>query len=108
MFVPIYFAAIDKIAKIITSVKHKLICPAVDNNSLSSFESFIIFCIDVVIDVSYTFSKLSLKVLLAEINILFLANKYIAVIATLIADTKLFAFLKFLSVYFPIKVIVIT
>ena len=47
-------------AKTITSVKHKLICPTADNRSLFSFDSIIIFCIEVLIEVSYTFSKLSL------------------------------------------------
>ena len=38
--------AIPNIAKTITSVKHKLICPTVAKRSLSSLDSFIIFCID--------------------------------------------------------------
>ena len=41
-----------------------------------------------------------------DIIILFFANKNIAVIIALIAVTKLFAFDRFLSEYFPIKVIV--
>ena len=96
------------ILKTINSVKHKLICPTVDNNSLFSFDSFIIFCIEVSIDVSYTFSKLSLTVLLSDIVILFLANKNIVVMISLIIVTKLLDFAIFLSEYFPIKVIVIT
>ena len=51
--------AIANIAKTITSVKHKLICPTVAKRSLSSFDSFIMFCIEVLFEVSYTFSKLS-------------------------------------------------
>ena len=63
IFSPINLLKTAKIPKTIISVKHKLICPTVDNSSLSSFDSFIIFCIDVSIDVSYTFAKLSLNVL---------------------------------------------
>ena len=93
--------------KTINSVKHRLICPTVDNNSLSSFDSFIMFCIEVSIGVSYTFSKLSLAVLLSDIVTLFLANKNIVVMTNLIIVTKLLDFDIFLSEYFPIKVMVI-
>ena len=106
-FSPIKELIIASKAKTITSVKHKLICPTAAKRSLSSSDSFIIFCIDVFIEVSYTFSKLSLNVLLKAMVTLFLANKNILVIITFITVTNVFAFPIFLSVYFPIKVIVI-
>ena len=51
-FSPIKELIIASKAKTITSVKHKLICPTADNRSLSSFDSFIMFCIEVLIEVS--------------------------------------------------------
>ena len=102
-FSPIKILAIVRNAKTITSVKHKLICPTTAKRSLSSFDSFIIFCIEVLIEVSYTFSKLSLNVLLKAMVTLFLANKNMLVIITFIIVTNEFALLIFLSVYFPIN-----
>lgn len=74
-FSPMNLLISANMANTTTSVKHKLICPTANSSSLLSFDCLIIFCIDVWIDVSYTFSKLSLTVLLIEITILFLATK---------------------------------
>ena len=63
-FSPIKELMIGSKGKTITSVKHKLICPTADKRSLSSLDSLIIFCIEVLIEVSYTFSKLSFNTLL--------------------------------------------
>lgn len=90
------------------SVKHKLICPIADKNPLFSFCSFMIFCIDVCMDVSYTFSKLSLNVLFNDIVTLLFANKNTPVIIPFIIVTKRFAFNISLSEYLPIKATVIT
>ena len=51
-FSPIKELIIASKAKTITSVKHKLICPTADKRSLSSLDSIIIFCIEVLIEVS--------------------------------------------------------
>ena len=101
-FSPIKELIIASKAKTITSVKHKLICPTADNRSLSSLDSIIIFCIEVLIEVSYTFSKLSFNTLLNAIVTLFFANKNTLVIIIFIIVTKEFALPMFLSVYFPI------
>ena len=76
-FSPIKELIIASEAKTITSVKHKLICPTADNRSLSSFDSFIMFCIEVLIEVSYTFSKLSFNTLLNAIVYFLFTNKNI-------------------------------